>query len=547
MSPFRKFSCYYFLRGITSTLVTLVSFSTQAIDGVSPYPAVVPLSSLNGSTTGFRMDGIQAAQESGTSVAGIGDFMNHDGISDISIGAWRTKPIGSSSQVGAVYVVSGRMLNSPFSSSFGLGGTLTFVGGTDERVGFAVSRAGDINDDGIEDLVIGAGQGVGSPQGTVYVVFGRETWLSTTLSLPALNGSDGFRIQGPVAYDQLGLSVSAAGDINGDGIDDLLIGAPAEQLVNASGSVYAIFGHATGVPLNQPFPAQVAVTQFNGQSVAKLQNGGGYVNGFRIDGVGLQDNFGVSVGTAGKFNDDSYDDIIVGAWKNDGNGTDSGAAYVILGRALPIPNNGVMQIGNVNTSGVVTLLGATAGVNTGIFVAGGGNLNGDERDDVAIASDNGIYVIYGQVNLPQTLNMGLITQNQGYLIDNNGIITRDELSLLKDINDDGVDDLLIGRWSYQGIGNSYVLFGRKTAPVANILALLDGLKGIRGYRLQGVAAADGSGYSVAAAGDVNADGLNDLMVGAPSADPGGQIDAGSSYVVFGNNDRVFASGLEANE
>ncbi len=95
------------------------------------------------------------------------------------------------------------------------------------RSGSSVSNAGDINGDGIDDLIIGAPEPNSSGSGTSYVVFGgTEVGATGTLELSSLDGSNGFALNGVATGDRLGSSVSNAGDINGDGIDDLIIGAP---------------------------------------------------------------------------------------------------------------------------------------------------------------------------------------------------------------------------------------------------------------------------------------------------------------------------------
>jgi hypothetical protein len=99
---------------------------------------------------------------------------------------------------------------------------------TDERSGFSVSAAGDVNGDGFGDVVIGAptADPNGSWSGASYVVFGRASGFSANLELSALDGTDGFKLSGETHNDRAGISVSAAGDVNGDGFGDLVIGAP---------------------------------------------------------------------------------------------------------------------------------------------------------------------------------------------------------------------------------------------------------------------------------------------------------------------------------
>ena len=117
--------------------------------------------------------------------------------------------------------------------------------------GRSVSSAGDINGDGIDDLIIGAdgADPNGNFSGSSYVVFGSGGEFSSTLNLSSLNGSNGFRIDGAATFDRSGFSVSSAGDINGDGIDDLIIGANgADPNGNYSGSSYVVFGSVNQAP-----------------------------------------------------------------------------------------------------------------------------------------------------------------------------------------------------------------------------------------------------------------------------------------------------------
>ena len=170
---------------------------------------------LNG-RNGFAINGIDSGDESGFSVSGAGDI-NGDGLDDLIIGAARADTNGYLS--GESYVVFGK--EEGFEASLNLAdldGSDGFVlNGIDERdfSGRSVSGAGDINGDGLDDLIIGTSGAEAS-----YVVFGQEEGFEASLNLADLDGSNGFVLNGIEASDSSGYSVSGAGDVNGDGIND---------------------------------------------------------------------------------------------------------------------------------------------------------------------------------------------------------------------------------------------------------------------------------------------------------------------------------------
>ncbi|MEH1787453.1 MAG: Ig-like domain-containing protein [Nostoc sp.] len=184
----------------------------------------------------------------------------------------------------------------------------------------SVSSAGDINGDGIDDLIISTpfADPNGDYSGQSYVVFGNKNGFSSSLNLSSLNGSNGFIINGIATADQSGNSVSSAGDINGDGIDDLIISTPfADPNGDRSGQSYVVFGNKSG------FSSSLNLSSLNGS------------NGFIINGIATDDFSGYSVSSAGDINSDGIDDLIIGAQNAGLNGDGLEHSYVVYGNAAP--------------------------------------------------------------------------------------------------------------------------------------------------------------------------------------------------------------------
>ncbi|BBK42512.1 hypothetical protein STVA_25320 [Allostella vacuolata] len=411
-------------------------------------------------------------------------------------------------------------------NGFALNGT-----GTSSNSGYSVSNAGDINGDGIDDLLIGA-PGATSEAGITYVVFGRIGGLAHPIELSELSASDGFAIHGISGGDGSGFSVSAAGDVNDDQIDDLIIGAPGDDPnLTDSGAAFVMFGH-TG-----PF------ADFD---LSALPGGGG-VDGFVLNGNGLCAGAGFSVSNAGDVNGDGVDDVIIGAPLAD---SFHGAAYVVFGQSdggfpQTFELSGLAAGGGLD--GFVLTGGTTLDL-AGFSVSAAGDVNGDGVDDIIVgmpgAFDTGprvdtgaSYVVFGRSDWSAgSIALSTIGSdgpgNEGFVI--RGAVSKDasgySVSNAGDVNGDGVDDVIIGTTAFNvvraGDGAAYVVFGRTGLSYSPVE--LSELDGSDGFVLRTDSNDSVASFQVSDAGDVNGDGIDDLIVGSWTDGVAGQ-----SYVVFG--------------
>jgi Ca2+-binding RTX toxin-like protein len=584
----------------------------------APFPPEFELSSLlaanggNGSA-GFALNGIVGNASgglgdlSGTDVSGAGDI-NGDGIGDVIVSApgalFGQSPNGSIGDAGQTYVVFGRAAGG-FPAEFELSSLLAANGGNGSA-GFAlngidftddsgdeVSAAGDINGDGFDDLVIGA-----DDPSEAYVIFGRgpesggfpaELELSSLLPANGGNGSAGFVLfDGADAVIRLGFSVAAAGDVNGDGLADLLVGAPdaAPGGRAFAGQTFVVFGRSQAPGGSPVFPAQFDVTSL------LAANGGNGSAGFVLNGIDADlgdpedpgDGSGWSLDGAGDVNGDGVDDIVVGAFAANPHGRqDAGQAYVVFGRdrrsgqfPAEIELSSLLAANGGNGSAGFALNGIHAEDSAG-EASMAGDVNGDGVEDVlvgALQADPGgrnlagqSYVVFGRATggFPAELELSsLLAANggngsTGFAL--NGIDAADtsgsEVSAAGDVNADGIDDILVSAdladpGGRQLAGESYIVFGRLQAsggfPAEIELSSLlagNGGDGSTGFLLNGVAADDFSGGAVSFAGDVNGDNIDDVIIGALGADPGGRNQAGQSYVVFGRPNPPTCNGVLA--
>ncbi|HZW10647.1 MAG TPA: FG-GAP-like repeat-containing protein, partial [Phycisphaerales bacterium] len=420
-----------------------------------------------------------------SAVANAGD-VNGDGYSDIAVGA------PGYDDGGRVWVFHGRA-NGP-----GAGATwATEHLQEGAAYGVAVAGAGDVNGDGYGDLLISAplhDSGGVEDAGRVFVFHGSEDGLADI--------TPEWTYSGDALNSDMGRSAAHAGDVNGDGYADVIIGAPRarEDPDERFGRAFVFHGSASGLGVNPAWTAQSS-----------------------------QDNsaFGEAVSTAGDTNGDGYSEVIVGAQWYDAGQQEEGRAFIYMGGSRGLA-----------ASPAWTTESNQADAQYGSSVAFAGDVDGDGYGDVAVGaryfSENGfnangkVWVFHGSADGTSDSSGWRESGNRDGGVFGNG------LSTAGDVNGDGYADLLIGQ---SGIGGNV-----DPAQVYVYLGGPDAIEAAPSWNVFSDQSQAQLGYSVAPAGDVNGDGYADMIVGAPFFD-NGQADEGLAAVFHGGPEgpEVFAS------
>ena len=349
-----------------------------------------------------------------------------------------------------------------------------------------------------------------------------------SLKLDNLSGNNGFVLNGTEAGNFSGVAVSQTGDINGDKIDDIIVGSfgADPNNVNAAGKSQVIFG-------NQKFPASVNLSQLNGQ------------NGFTLNGTDAEGFSGGTVSSAGDINGDGIKDFIIGAFGAAVNGqNNAGKTYIVFGTNQGFPAN--FNLANLNGNNGLAVTGTNTFDYAGLFATGIGDINGDRIDDILISAPGPLggtpgksYVIYGRTTgFSPNFNLAEINSNNGFVI--NGIDGNSSGTASSgDINGDGIPDLVIGAdggttSGGTNAGKTYVIFGQQGGFTGSVN--VPELNGTTGFVIAGINAEERSGIALTATGDINGDGNKDLVIGAPGATVGDQINAGKTYIIFGKKE-----------
>ncbi len=448
--------------------------------------------SVMNNTPDFIMTGEGISNSFSFSTASAGD-VNGDGYSDIIAGAY-----GYSSSTGKAYLYMYGMNGNLYSD-------LSFNGETaGSYFGNSAASAGDVNGDGYSDLIIGA-YGYNSFTGRAYIFYGG----------PDMNNTADVTLIGDAVNVYFGWSVASAGDVNGDGYSDVIVGSYAYSTYSGKAGIY--FGGASmnsgvdilliGPGANYNFGYSVASAgDVNGDGYcdvivgandyssatgrAYIFYGGANMNNtsdITMTGEATSNNFGASVSSAGDVNGDGYADVISGAWSYSSN---TGRAYIYFGGT-----------GMDNTADV-TLTGETSGIKFGISVSTAGDVNRDSYSDVIIgasaygSSTGRAYIFYGGQSMNNTSDVIMTGEGTGNYF---GI----SVSTAGDMNKDGYTDIITGAYGYNNsTGRVYIYFGG--ASMNNTADVI----------MNGETSNIYYGVSVASAGDVNGDGSSDLVTGA---------------------------------
>ncbi|MBN1335205.1 MAG: FG-GAP repeat protein [Deltaproteobacteria bacterium] len=406
-----------------------------------------------------------------------------DGVDDVLVGAFGERTAGF--RTGAAYIVLG-----PVSGTLNLSVADAKLVGEEEgdEAGWSVS-AGDVDGDGVDDVLVGAyrEETGGSNAGAVYLMRGP---VSGTVDLSLADA----KLVGERSSDQAGYSVSA-GDVDGDGVEDILVGAlRADTGGKDAGAAYLVLGPVSGT---------VDLSRADA----------------RLTGERYEDNAGSSV-SAGDVNGDGVDDVLVGAFLERSEGSQAGAAYLVLG-----PVSGTVNLYLADAK----LVGEDFYDNAGNSVSAG-DVDGDGVEDVLVGAcreDTGgtdagaVYLVLGPVAGTVDLSLAdakLIGEEEG---DEAGWSVS-----TGDVDGNGVDDVLVGAFMEETVGSyagaAYLVLGPVSGTVD--LSLADA-------KFLAEEERDGAGSSLAA-GDVDGDGVDDVLVGAYAENTGSR-DAGAAYLLYG--------------
>ena len=394
--------------------------------------------------------------------------------------------------------------------SLGDAGVKIYCSTSSVEFGYSIKAIGDINGDGISEFVIGIPK-YNSGQGMIAIVYGSSRSSLTTFDICTNNDdSQGYTITGePGKASWFGLSVSGAGDINGDGIPDIVVGA---RYYAGGGRAYIIF-------LNKQ---QTLTTIFT----SPLPNEG-YI--LTVNAGGL---FGFKVDGGKDINNDGIPDVFVST---------PGRVYIFYGTGT---NDGMtLNLETAPSNVAYSIEGATSGGNFGVALAMCEDLNNDKISDLVVGSvgEKAIYVIYGTDGKTRSSQTKADIINSGGGLEISGSTFWHGWAIsCGDINDDKIPDIVIGSTlKFWENGRVDVVFGATASSVSSFDTMNAPTEG---FRITGSATPPSYlGYKISISGDINGDSIADMVVTAPGEDSG----KGAVYVLFGS--KTTLDDIDAND
>lgn len=491
---------------------------------------------------GVPREHITQYDHTGYNVSSAGD-VNADGYDDFLISAF-----GADSEltgVGKVYLVYGRedlYLNQQQLANIGsvdLQGAVfhgIYNGGWGD---LKTEKAGDVNGDGYDDILIAStfAEPNGEYSGQVYLIYGGDNTLTGDLLLSDLFTGQlaGAVFNGNAQWDAAGTSISGNGDVNGDGFDDILISAPnVKQDDQAVGQTYLIYGQSGGLS------GEYDLSEIESDSLAGVVF------------IGLPNSsLGTSAAIIGDVNGDGYADMLISALNYDSENYENvhPLSYLIFGQQSGL--EGLVEISDLPLSSLtyaelnIQFENQEGYLNQYNFsyirVDAAGDVNGDGLSDMLLGagyySDSDgyagpTYLIYGQQSgLVGSLDVNELAMDgaSGAVFVEDIIDEHYSLATAGDVNGDGFDDILIGAtpsyYWYPEDGMAYLVYGKTAGLTGSISLSAIALGTLGGVMFTG---SPSTAHDLASAGDVNGDGLDDLIFGA---DDKGLM--GSAYLLYG--------------
>ena len=468
---------------------------------VSPDIHEFDLSQVDGSFLGEAF-----SDQAGWSVASAGD-LNNDGYGDLLVGA--PNNADSDYNGGQVYVFLGN--DSGWGPDVSLDGAdASYISEDNEDyAGFSVAGVGDVNGDGFDDIGIGAYNSIEvgmATGGQVYLILGKASGWTTETSLSLADAS--FLTEYGASFT--GYTVSAAGNVNGDGYDDFLIGAwgNREGGGNNAGQAYLILGKESGWAMDTSLGDSDA--SFIGETSGDWAS--------------------FALADAGDVNNDGYGDFLIGAPKRSEGSAGAGQAYLFLGKA----SGWVMDIPLDQAD--ASFLGEDTGDQAGTAVAGGGDVNGDGYDDflvTALGDEEGngtesgqVYLILGKES-GWAMDTPLSLADASFLGEHAYDLAGTAVSILGDLDGDGYDDFAISAPGNgdggMAAGKVYIVLGRASGWTMDT--------SLAGAYLAywGEQPRDRAGNAIAGCTNVLGAGSVSLLIGAPGKDVSGVYNVGKAY------------------